>query len=163
MGQSGGVTQAMICRPAEASFRKGREALSKGSMMEAQAYFEASLNLSRTLGDGPVQPRYLSYYGFCLSKQPERLSEAQQLCEHAAEAEPYDPDLWTNLARVSLNRGDRAAAHQAIIRGLQTGNSHPELLRLRSELGVRRPPMFGFLSRSNPLNVIAGRLIRLLG
>src|SRR5881296_3756465 len=86
--------QPMICRPAEASFQKGQKAMTEGRYLEAQAFFEAALTLSKELGDGPIQPRYLSYYGICLSRSPRKLSEAQEICERAARAEPYNPDLW---------------------------------------------------------------------
>ncbi len=66
----------MICRPAESSFQKGQKAFEEGRILEAQAFFEASLRLSRESGEGTVQPRYLSYYGVCLSRLPGKVGEA---------------------------------------------------------------------------------------
>ncbi len=152
----------MICRPAESSFRKGQEALSRGHFLEAQAFFEASVDISRKTAGGAVQPRYLSFYGLCLSQLHGRDREALEICREAADAEPYNPELWSNLARVALGRGDRAGAHRALIRGLQTGTATAELAHLQRQLGVRRPPVLAFLDRRHPLNRLAGRLVATL-
>lgn len=153
----------MICHPAEKNFRKGREALSEGRYLEAQAFFEVSVTLSRQMSKGAVQPRYISFYGVCLSKEKGKkgnASKAQELCVKATQAEPYDPDLWLNLCIVSMARGDRAGAYNALVRGLQTSPTHQGLLKQLREMGYRRRPMIRFLSRDNVLNKLAGRLTR---
>jgi len=152
----------MICRPAEASFQKGQKALSEGRLLEAQALFEASLKLSKELGEGPIQPRYLSYYGLCLSRQKGLLAEAKEICERAAESEPYNAELWLNLARVSMARGDRANVHRAVVSGLAVAPTHPGLIDHLKRIGVRRRPLLPFLPRGHGLNRLAGRLVRWL-
>jgi len=148
----------MICRPAESSFQKGQKAFEEGRLLEAQAFFEASLRLSRESGEGTVQPRYLSYYGVCLSRLPGKVGEAQELCDRAAKAEPYNPELWLNLARIAIARGDRANTYRAVVSGLGSAPTHPALLKHLRLLGVRRQPLLFFLPRGHLLNRLAGRL-----
>jgi tetratricopeptide (TPR) repeat protein len=152
------MVRGMICRPAEATFQKGARYYSEGRFLEAQALFEASLALSKEFGEGPIQPRYLSFYGACLSRNPRRLSEAVELCEKAVASEPYNPDLWLNLAQVALARRDRASAVRAIERGLQASPSHGPLIDQLRKIGQRRRPFLPFLSRDFFLNIIAGKL-----
>jgi hypothetical protein len=153
----------MISRPAEASFRKGQDALSRGDFLEAQAFFEASVDISRKSAGAMIQPRYLSFYGLCLSHLHGRDREAQEICREAADAEPYNADLWSNLARVALNRGDRSLAYRAVVRGLQTGSATRDLAGLQKQLGMRRPPVLRFLKRGHLLNRIAGQIVNRVG
>lgn len=137
--------------------------MTRGDFLEAQAFFEASVDISRKSVGSMIQPRYLSYYGLCLAQLHGRDQEAQEICREAADAEPYNPELWSNLARVALTRGDRSLAYRAVVRGLQTGSSTRDLTGLQKKLGMRRPPVIRFLPRDHPLNRLAGQIANRLG
>ncbi len=148
----------MLIRPAEESFRKGLEALAAGRRIEALARFEAAVELERRLGALRPQPRYLSYFGLCVAFQPNRRDDAVRLCREALAREFYNPDLCWNLARVLLVAGKRREAHAVLRQGLDLSPGHPGILREIQRMGRRRPPVLQFLSRSNPINVLLGKL-----
>jgi hypothetical protein len=62
------------------------------------------------------------------------------------------------FARAKLEIGHRREAIQAIRRGLDIDATHPDLVRLRQRLGVRRNLTFSCLDRDNPINRIIGKL-----
>jgi hypothetical protein len=63
-----------------------------------------------------------------------------------------------NLSRVHLLLGNRRKAVAALETGLKIHAGYDALLRLREEIGFRRPPVIGFLSRDNILNQVLGRM-----
>mgnify|MGYP000491219723 CR=1 FL=1 len=66
---------------------------------------------------------------------------------------------YVNLARTALLADQsRHEAAEAVYQGLKIDPGHPELRELQRELGIRRPPVLGFLSRRNMLNQILGWL-----
>lgn len=138
------------------AFRKGLDAAARGDFLEALAYFEASVHLARRHGDSAVPMKYLSYYGWCLAMSSNRLDEALSVCEAAARAEFYDPELRLNLGRVYLRAGDRGLAFGTFVSGLRLSPDHRELRREIRRLGLRRLPVVQFLSRSHPVNRILG-------
>lgn len=138
------------------AFRKGLEAAARGDYLEGLAYFEASVHLARRHGDPAVQMKSFSYYGWCLAMSSNRLDEALSVCEAAARAEFYDPELRLNLGRVYLRAGDRGLAFGSFVSGLRLSPDHQALRREISRLGVRRRPVLQFLSRSHPVNRLLG-------
>ncbi len=101
---------------------------------------------------------YLSYLGCAIARVEKRTKEAQVLCERAVEVEFYQPENWANLAEVKQIAGKRQEAVQALKQGLKIDPQNERLQQLRVLLGLRRRPMVGFLSRSNPINHLLGRL-----
>jgi len=99
-----------------------------------------------------------SYLGYGVARFQGKLREGQKLCEHALKIEFYEADNHWNLARVQALAGERMNAHNTIERGLKLDAAHEGLLATRAELGVRKRPVLGFLSRENPLNVLLGRI-----
>jgi tetratricopeptide (TPR) repeat protein len=149
----------MLCRAAEMSFEKGLEILrGGGDGREAMALFEAALTLDQRSGNEYGQARYRSYYGVCLALRERKIREGLTLCQEAAREEFFNPEMWLNLGRVELTAGHRRKAYLAFTRGLRLAPEHKELERELGRLGVRRRPVFPFLSRANPLNVLAGRM-----
>jgi Tfp pilus assembly protein PilF len=108
----------------------------------------------------PLRPtmKYRSHYGLCLALLTDRQAEAFQLCRQATETEFYNPDVFWNLGRVALMRGDRRSAFRAFRRGLQVDSGHPGLRFDMKQMGRRRKPTFPFLDREHALNRVAGML-----
>ncbi|MGD8376105.1 MAG: hypothetical protein PVF68_08185 [Acidobacteriota bacterium] len=144
---------------AERSFRKGMKALGAGDTLAGLAHFEAAVRIAlEEAGEPPT--RYLSYYGLSLSQATDHVQEAEELCRKAVDREFYNPDLLLNLGKVYLVSGDRARAYQAFLSGLRLQGNHSGLLAEVRRMGIRRRPPLPFLSRTNPLNRMLGRMRR---
>ncbi len=149
----------MIVRTAENSFQKGIGALKNGDPLEAMAYFEAAMRHDREVNRDAPNMKYQSYFGLCMARVSDKAGEAFRLCSQAADAEFYNPDVFLNLGKVALLRGDRRRAHRAFRRGLEIDVSHAELRSEMQRLGMRRRPLFRFLDRGHVLNRLAGQLL----
>ena len=139
------------------SFLRGRQCLEQGDSLSALAFFEAAIRQAMKAGE-PPRPRDLSYYGLCLALGTRHRSEAEETCRRAMEMEFYNPDLCFNLGTVYMLGGDRAAAFDAFLSGLRLQSDHPGIRRAVRRMGIRRQLAIPFLSRSNPVNRILGRL-----
>ena len=148
----------MLIRPAEESYHRGVEAFSEGRRLEAMALFEAAIELDKQFGAARAQARYLSYYGLCLALESHRVAEGVALCREATALEFYNPELYCNLGRVLIAARRRHDAYQALRQGLRLERGHPGIVRELRGMGRRRRPVFPFLSRRNPINVLLGRL-----
>ncbi len=145
-------------RLSENALGKGLDAVSRGDFLEALAFFEASIDLTR--GASALPPmRCLSYYGLCLAMASNRLKEAREICERAVQTEFYNPELYLNLGKVYVRCGDRRRAFSTFVRGLQLNRRHMGLIRQIRNLGFRRRPVLRFLKRAHPLNRLLGRLL----
>ena len=100
---------------------------------------------------------YMGFYGLCLMKLGNR-DEGFNKCILAAETELNNPEVFVILARAALLMSRRKLALKSISQGLAIDSSYKKLHQLRNGLGVRREPIFGFLSRNNFLNIFLGRL-----
>jgi len=142
---------------AKGSYRKGLEALERGDFLDALAYFESTLELSG--GEpGRLPVAAMSYYGLCLAMASDRLVEARDICEAAAEAAPTNPEMYLNLSHVCVRQGDRAHAFRTLVRGLRVEPRHPGIIEAMRRLGFRRRPVVSFLPRQHPLNRLLGSL-----
>jgi len=141
------------------SFRKGLQALEERRYLESLAFFESALNLEEKSGNPAPRMKYLSYYGLSLSLAAGRTQEAVEMCERALSVEFYNPDLYLNVARVYMAAGERRRAHKALCQGLRIEKGHTGLISEIRRMGLRRRPLFGFLPRNHPINVLTGRLV----
>ena len=99
-----------------------------------------------------------SFLGYGVARFQGKLREGIKLCEHSLKIQYYEADNHWNLARCQALAGERQTAHQTIDHGLKLDPGHEGLLATKKELGVRRKPVLGFLSRDNPVNVWLGRM-----
>ena len=89
--------------------------------------------------------------------------DAVSLCEQAARQEFYKAELLNNLGRVYLMSGQRKKAYDMFKKGIETD---PEFFKNHlclEAMGVRSRPVFGFLGRNHPVNVVTGKTMRRLG
>ncbi len=124
----------------------------RGLIFLAEAYRHLSQDRHRL--SGPL----LSYYGLCLALHRGRIKEAAEFCWLGVEKDHYNPDSYHNMARVWVAGRSRRKAVEAIEKGLALDPRHKGLVQLRTEIGLRRPPVVPFLHRDNPLNVSLGRM-----
>ena len=101
-----------------------------------------------------------SFLGYGIARYQKQVKEGLRLCEHAVRAQFYHPDCHLNLARVQVLAKNRKGAVHAIAQGLALDPRNAALRALHDEIGVRKRPVIGFLSRNNPVNRTLGRLRR---
>lgn len=101
---------------------------------------------------------FYSYLGYGIALRDQRIQEGLKLCRHSVKVEFYQAENYVNLARTCLLARDRRGAIKAVREGLKIDRNHPGLLALHEDLGIRSLPVLTFLSRSNPLNVLLGRI-----
>jgi hypothetical protein len=100
---------------------------------------------------------FYSYLGLAIARVEGRKQEGLQLCKHALETQANKADNHINLATLYLLVGRRHAAFLVVDRASRWFPDSARVLALVDRLGVRQPPVFGFLSRGNPLNVMLGQ------
>lgn len=134
-------------------FRQGIAFLAECEHEQAlDAFARADISTSR---DDVYKNKYQSFHGFLLLQSGH--SKGIELCRSAAVHECFDGDVFYNLARAELEMANRRGAIQAIRRGLDIDARHPDMIRLRQRLGVRRSVTFAFLNRDNFINRIVGK------
>src|SRR5512140_753218 len=101
---------------------------------------------NRSTGELPMT--YLSYLGYGIARFHNK-REGLALCEQAVKVEFYQPESLYNLARTAAHLGERRKAVKALERALKLDPHHAESLALHAELGRRRSPVLGFLSRDH--------------
>jgi tetratricopeptide (TPR) repeat protein len=111
---------------------------------------------------GTLPALVYSYLGYGIALRQQRLSEGLKLCQHAVKMEFYQAENYLNLARTLVLGGHRRAAVRALADGLKVEPDNEQLLELQHEMGLRKRPVLSFLSRSNPINSLLGRLRHLV-
>lgn len=132
------------------------------SLLRKNRLREAIVALEEALEHDPGDPHCRSYLGLALSLEGRKGRDAIDLCESAAQADPYDSELLHNLVRVYMASNKRRKAYGVLTRAQRIDEKHEGLRAAMRELGVRRPPVFSFLPRRHPLNRVAGRALRTL-
>jgi uncharacterized protein HemY len=107
---------------------------------------------------GALPALVYSYLGYGIALRQQRIQEGLKLCQHAMKLEFYQAENYLNLARTQLLARQRRAAVRTVASGLRVEPDHTQLLELRREMGVRRSPVLPFLRRTNPLNLLLGRI-----
>jgi hypothetical protein len=142
--------------------RESAEALEKGLTLCRRQEWDKGLRLLGLLAEGPDRSSlpglFYSYLGYGIARVEGKVAEGLKLCQHSIKVEFYQPDNYLNLARTHLLTRNRKEAVDAIRRGLKIDPNHVELTALSRDLGVRRPPVIGFLSRDNFLNRLLGAM-----
>ncbi|HXO30620.1 MAG TPA: hypothetical protein VOA80_24980 [Thermoanaerobaculia bacterium] len=111
---------------------------------------------------GALPALVYSYLGYGIALRQQRLSEGLKLCQHAVKMEFYQAENFLNLARTLVLGGHRRAAVRALADGLKVEPDNEQLLELQHEMGLRKRPVLSFLSRSNPINSLLGRIRHLV-
>lgn len=90
-----------------------------------------------------------SFYGFY---------RGLKWCGEAAKQDPENPLLLLNLGKVYLFHGLRPKALENLNRAMEMAPDDPVVLEARGLLGVRQKPKIPFLPRTNPINVLLGKI-----
>jgi predicted Zn-dependent protease len=125
---------------------------------------EALLHIRRALDAAPKNPFFLSYAGLITGLAEQRYGEAEILCREALSLRHNHPQLYLNLCEVYQQCGRTGEAIEVLEKGFASTGRDQRIRRALAKVGRRRPPVFLFLDRSNPLNRILGMCRhRLLG
>ncbi|MGD8413812.1 MAG: hypothetical protein PVF33_06250 [Candidatus Latescibacterota bacterium] len=136
----------------EVLYSQAMELLSRNHVLAALKRFEEALQIS------PNNALYLSYYGLCVAMEKNDHASASRLCERAAKMDPKNPVIRVNLGKVFRLMGDNSRAYDSFLGAWKTDKSHPSAAVELSRMGIRRPPVLRFLSRSHWLNKKLGIL-----
>ena len=120
--------------------------------------FLSVLSSEGDLQDKRFAAAAFSYYGLCVAMVRHKYADAVKYCNVSVKANFIDPEHRINLALVYLERNDRKNAVKNLEAGLRLQPSNQRIHKIFSEIGRRKPVIFRFLSRRNPLNVWFGRL-----
>lgn len=143
-------------KAARAHIRAGQRKSAYAIMMEALLYY-------------PNQPVCLSYYGWLQADLDKRYQSGLASCRKAFTVfKTNDPDtarlvypvLYLNLGKAYLAAGKKKEAVENFYKGLKHDRGHIDLKKEMKLLGIRKEPPVPFLSRSNPINKIMGRLLQ---
>jgi len=127
-------------------------------MLRNNFHRQALVHLKKAAELDNANPFYLSYLGLALAIVEGRTVEAEDLCYDAVRKQRYQPELYLNLAEVYRLAGKKDDAIETLTGGLKLTRQDARLLYALEKLGRRRPPVFSFLDRRNPLNVQLGKL-----
>ncbi|MDX2495736.1 MAG: tetratricopeptide repeat protein [Desulfuromusa sp.] len=116
-----------------------------------------ALRLFNQVGSEKMSPLVLSYHGYCIAHEQRAFEKALELSNKALQADRTHPLIYLNLGRIYMAAGYEKKAEQVFRRGIRC-QRHPLLLRKLESISNRRRMLFPFLQRSNPLNVISGKL-----
>jgi len=141
----------------EKYFKDGQKLLRNKNIREAMIAFKYALELN------PTMPRYMSYYGLSWAMGSNSPKEALYLCQQAVKKTLVQPDLFCNLGKVYLLRGDRRKAYAAFQRGLALDKGNKPILLELKTMGNRKKPILPFLPRDNALNILTGKILTKLG
>jgi tetratricopeptide (TPR) repeat protein len=138
-------------------FRAGLLLLRNDNVMGALVAFENAFGLD------PEEPIYMSYLGLARVLLRKDVKVSVELCEKAAEKNLYHPEIFHNLGRVYLMRGQRKKALDALNSGLRIDKNNADILLELQRMGQRGVPPVPFLRRDNPLNFYLGKFFGKLG
>ena len=139
----------------EKLFNRALEALAAGETPSALALLERALKLS----DNRC---WYSYLGYCISKERGQVKKGIDLCRTSLEVEPKNSAHFLNLAKVHLVAGQKPEALRVLREAMSLGGGEG-ISSLLNEIGKRKPPVFSFLARGNPINKMLGLLLERTG
>jgi len=135
--------------------------------LRSERYKEAYGLLLQASAIYPNHPVLLSYCGWLQAVVDKKYKSGLASCRKAFVlfktsdtdlAGRVYPTLFLNLGRTFLFMGRKKDAVENFQKGLQYDRSNEELKKEMKLLGARTEPPLPFLSRSNPLNRLIGKL-----
>ena len=108
----------------------------------------------------PETPVEKSYAAIAEAVAKQNYKTAAERCLKALDESPRDPEIYYNLTQILLFAGRRDLAVLKLSKGLMINPDHQGLKVLHKRIGVRRDPLIPSLSRTNPINIIAGKVLR---
>jgi tetratricopeptide (TPR) repeat protein len=105
--------------------------------------------------------KMISLVGYSLAKDRGQINKGIELCSKAIQIDPVNSDNYLYLGRVYLIAGQRELAIKTFRRGLRIRKDDRVIDELKN-LGIRTPPPFSALPRGHTLNIMAGKILKLI-
>lgn len=139
----------------EHQLSRGMAKLREGDSLSALVFFEKAIQA----GGAPVS---LSCFGYCIAKERGQVSKGLNLCREALEKESGNPVHYLYMAKIHLLARQKVEALEVLRKGAALG-LNDEIAALLEQVGNRKPPLVGFLSRDHPINKYLGIILAKLG
>ncbi|HTP43872.1 MAG TPA: hypothetical protein VMJ13_04870 [Candidatus Acidoferrum sp.] len=133
-------------------FRQGLRALKNGYPQKALVHMRTAFEYEKH------NPFYLSFLGLSVARAERKWDHAAELCEIAVQLRRNECQFHLNLAEVYALAGRREKALDTIDSALAIFGKDSRLVRARSRVEKRRPPVIGFLTRDHFLNRTFGKV-----
>jgi tetratricopeptide (TPR) repeat protein len=160
-GAPAGAERAQAVVSVAQYLKAARTQLRNGRIKEAYSVLFAACSAY------PDHPLILSYYGWLQAVVDKKSRSGVTFCRRAVTnfttadqtvAAGVYPVLYLNLGRTLLLSGRKKEALESFDKGLTYDRWHKDLRKEMKSMGIRKRPVFPFLSRSNPLNKFFGKL-----
>jgi Flp pilus assembly protein TadD len=106
----------------------------------------------------PQNAMYMSYLGLLVAAAQKDFDKAEQICQMALKLDRGEPQCYLNMAEVYTRARRPAEAMEALREGLQRTKRDKRIADAIARLSGRRQPVFPFLDREHPLNMVLGRI-----
>lgn len=138
---------------------ENKELIEKGISLARGGYFKEAIKIFEEGICFTQDPKAMSYYALCVAEIEGDYNKAISLCLVAAGREFYNPDIYLNIGRIFILKGQKAFAVKSFIKGLKISRTHQGLINAIKKLGVRRKPILPFLPRHNFINRFLGKFV----
>ncbi|GAB4256503.1 MAG: hypothetical protein Kow0092_02570 [Deferrisomatales bacterium] len=136
-----------------------RQALEAAVRWFHEGRYARSLDaLSPAQDRAPADPRAAAVRAAVRALGTGRVRRGIEEVAEILETALYAPDIYCALALLLQKAKRRREAYVVLRAGLRVCPNHPALHHHLREMGIRRPPVLGFLPRGHPANRLLGRL-----
>ncbi|MCK4738472.1 MAG: hypothetical protein KAT46_00850 [Deltaproteobacteria bacterium] len=139
----------------EKTLVNGIMAARDGRYLDALTIFEANISRNVDMSNNPLA---MSYYGLCMGIIKKKYADGAAICLKALKRNTQSPEAYLNISKILLLQGQKTLAVKALKKGLSFNKTHPALCKEISRLGLRKRPVLSALGRSNPINVLLGKV-----
>jgi len=135
--------------------KRGIELLRSGDKLRALNMFEKSYEIKST-------PLCSSYLGMLTGTERGLVKKGVDLCRASIEDEPKNPVHYLNLSKLLYLVERKSEAVDLLVKARTIAPSE-EVETWIMDVGLRKRPVFPFLTRQNPINKFTGLMLRRLG
>jgi len=134
---------------------RGIELLREGDRLRALNMFEKSHQLGSN-------PECRSYLGMLTGTERGLVKQGIDLCRASIEDEPKNPVHYLNLSKLLYSVDRKTEAVDLLVKARTIAPSQ-EVDTWIMSVGLRKRPVFPFLTRQNPVNRLTGLMLRRFG
>jgi len=128
-------------------------------LCEVDKNFPAAHELfMRAYETDPHSAKIQSWLGYTTGIVEKKVAKGMELCRKAIDSNIPDATFFRNMGKLYLLQNNKRAAIGAFSKGLQIDKTNRQILSEWKQLGFRRKPFFGFLSRDNWFNKKIGMM-----
>ena len=136
-------------------YNRGVELLRRGDRLRAFSMFERAYEIKPTA-------KCRSYLGMLTATERGLVKKGMDLCQASINDEPGNPLHYLNLSKLLYCVERKGEAVDVVLKARGVGNS-PEMDEWLMKVGIRKRPVFPFLTRRNPLNKYSGIMLKRIG